>query len=434
MSSAKKTISLLIALIMIFAACATSVYADQKIPEGESAAEKILKYISPDAAVSVSCDGKLKTSHSSNELKVRDKGVAYRIKLNKGTNDLRNFSVTYHDAVEIDGRKLDERLTFISAESDDEAVLRVSSIRPEYKIRGEEWVISEGDDIAGLAAELASQEPVIPYRLGGRSLEDGIDCAHFVGYVYGECGIDITSNGADANVRSLRTVLKDDIVMDYDEMGPVDMTQAKPGDIIIFFNGGSDSHTAIYLGDDMIAHAMDEEYGVTLTTLRYDSETGRAGYSGKVIQYVIRPYNEYTVRSKGNATVTVKTEIVDPATGRIVSREGLSYKATGIVDGEKWGFPDTDLTEEGFVDGKLTRVTNSKLDGTVTISRAAKKGDKEASVYIHSDDTENGTLTVATTMDIEKGAWFTHEFVLPKSMLNDIDQDESLADQDKFNL
>ena len=434
MKRMKRTIAVITALIMLLAAGSVNVYADQKIPTGENRADKVLNYISPDAAVSVSTKGSLKTSHSSNELSVRDKGVAYRIKLNKGTNDLRNFSVTYHGAVNMDGRLLDERLTFISAESDDEAVLRVSSVRPEYKIRGEECVISQGDEIAKLARELASHEPAYPYVLGGRSLEEGIDCAHFIGYVYDQCGIDITSNGADANVRSLRTVLKDDIVLDYDESGPVDMSQAQPGDIIIFFNYGSDSHTAIYLGDDMIAHAMDEEYGVTLTTLHYDSETGRAGYNRKIIQYVIRPYKEYTVKSTGNATVTVKTEIVDPSTGHIVSRDGLIYKATGIVEGEKWSFLDTDLAKDGFVDGKLARVTNSKLDGTITISRGSSKSDENASVYIHSDDTDNGTLTVVTSMDLEIGAWFTHEFMLPKSMVSEMDQEENLADQDKFNL
>lgn len=79
-------------------------------------------------------------------------------------------------------------------------------------------------------------------------------------------------------------------------------------------------------------------------------------------------------------------------------------------------------------------MTNSKLDGTVTISRAKKAGDENASVYIHSDDTENGTLTMITSMDLADGAWFTHEIVLPKSYVKDMDQDESLADQDKFNL
>ena len=101
-------------------------------------------------------------------------------------------------------------------------------------------------------------------------------------------GYDVKEGINDGNVMILRTTLSEYIAEEYKDGSPVLLKDMKPGDIIIFFNQGHDSHTAIYLGGGKIAHAASEEMGVTVTDMEYDEETGNAGYNGKQIKCIIR--------------------------------------------------------------------------------------------------------------------------------------------------
>ncbi len=111
-----------------------------------------------------------------------------------------------------------------------------------------------------------------PYKLGGRNIETGLDCAGFVNYVFthGPAG----KSWSSMNVGGL-----------YNEIGgkSVSVKNMKPGDIIFF--GSSLSHVAIYAGNGEIVHAMDESHGICRTKLfRSDGNT----YSGKTIKDVRR--------------------------------------------------------------------------------------------------------------------------------------------------
>ena len=111
-----------------------------------------------------------------------------------------------------------------------------------------------------------------PYRLGGRNIETGLDCAGFVNYVFthGPAGKSWTS----MSVGGL-----------YNEIGgeSISVKNMKPGDIIFF--GSNLSHVAIYAGNGEIVHAMDESHGICRTKLfRSDGKT----YSGKTIKNVRR--------------------------------------------------------------------------------------------------------------------------------------------------
>lgn len=111
-----------------------------------------------------------------------------------------------------------------------------------------------------------------PYRLGGRDIRTGLDCAGFVNYVFtnGPAGKHWTS----MTVGGL-----------YKEIGgkSVGTKNMKPGDIIFF--GSGLSHIAIYAGNGEIVHAMDESHGICRTKLyRSNGST----YSGKTIADVRR--------------------------------------------------------------------------------------------------------------------------------------------------
>ena len=118
--------------------------------------------------------------------------------------------------------------------------------------------------------EFADQYLGYPYRLGGRNIETGLDCAGFVNFVFSHAA---GRNWSSMNVPGL-----------YREIGgtSVSVDEMQPGDIIFF---GNNSHIAIYAGDGQIVHAMDEANGICRTTLfRANGRT----YSGKKIKDVRR--------------------------------------------------------------------------------------------------------------------------------------------------
>lgn len=398
-------------------AAADAAASDDAAVVGTVALKKVVKEDPLLKTTLVSRTGALTSMHSSNGLSAASSADAYQIALAAGTTDLRNFSVTYQNAVSCNGKQFDERLTFLSAESDQTSVLTISKTSPTYQVNGIGKTISDGDRIAAIARKYGEHEPHYRYVLGGSSFANGIDCAHFVGRVYEEAGIDIISNGAWANVRTLRTVLKKDIVLSRDSGKPVDMTKAKPGDIIIFFTrGGRDSHTAIYLGNDEIAHAQDPSGGVCVRKMNYDQSTGITGYNGKYIQYVIRPYGVRTLAAQGSAAVHVRVELLDPVTGRVVRNAGIEMQLTDIESGEGWSFERTDPADAIAMDDSFGSLLYDAGTKTVRSSENAPAGN-DASVTLSSRELESGSFTVTTTSQLSRATSFTHAFRMPNRLL-----------------
>ena len=90
-----------------------------------------------------------------------------------------------------------------------------------------------------------------PYVGGGNS-PSGFDCSGFVQYVYSQNGIYIS--------RSSSTQI-------YDGVG-VSLENAQPGDILIWgYSNGVVTHSALYVGNDLMIHAANPSTGVILSSV-----------------------------------------------------------------------------------------------------------------------------------------------------------------------
>lgn len=104
------------------------------------------------------------------------------------------------------------------------------------------------EDIAMYAISLVGS----PYRLGGTSLETGLDCSGFVGHVFKQTA---------------------GIVLPRDSQGiseaaePLAEVELRPGDLVFFntLNRGF-SHVGIYLGDGRFVHAASSRSGAVMVS------------------------------------------------------------------------------------------------------------------------------------------------------------------------
>ncbi|MHC9532237.1 C40 family peptidase [Dellaglioa sp. L3N] len=103
--------------------------------------------------------------------------------------------------------------------------------------------------IVALARSLASKG--IPYKYGGTSLS-GFDCSGFTQYVYAHAGGGSLSRTAASQ---------------ESQSSKISVSQAKPGDLLFWHQGGPAYHVAIYLGNNQFAEAPTEGQNVHVTTI-----------------------------------------------------------------------------------------------------------------------------------------------------------------------
>ena len=102
---------------------------------------------------------------------------------------------------------------------------------------GEDWKTYDGDPIfsdGDVLIATAQKYLGAPYKYGGYSLTNGIDCVQFIRQMYAKYGIKLP-NGKNA-LKHVGT--------------SVSFANAKPGDIICYSN-----HYALYMGNNTIIHA-----------------------------------------------------------------------------------------------------------------------------------------------------------------------------------
>lgn len=95
----------------------------------------------------------------------------------------------------------------------------------------------------------------IPYRWGGDTPREGMDCSGFTRYVFGKHGISIPRTSRQQAAIGQRL--------------PTSWRSVRPGDLVMFANsGGRINHVAIYAGNNKILHSTSSGGGVRYDDLR----------------------------------------------------------------------------------------------------------------------------------------------------------------------
>ena len=96
------------------------------------------------------------------------------------------------------------------------------------------------DDMGAIAARTAERFVGIPYRWGGDTVVEGMDCSGFVRAVYNLCGVNIPRTSREQ----------------YQTGEPVARDELHDGDLVFFGDSAeSISHVGIYVGNGRFVHA-----------------------------------------------------------------------------------------------------------------------------------------------------------------------------------
>ena len=91
------------------------------------------------------------------------------------------------------------------------------------------------------------------YVWGGTSLTNGVDCSGFTMQVYAHYGISLPHHAASQPGYGTR----------------VSASEAKPGDLFFYSNGGGINHVAIYIGNGQVVHASNPRTGIKISNAFY---------------------------------------------------------------------------------------------------------------------------------------------------------------------
>ena len=92
-----------------------------------------------------------------------------------------------------------------------------------------------------------------PYVWGGTSLENGADCSGFVLSVFKNYGVSLPhSSRAQAGYGT-----------------GISLSEAKPGDLVLYGNGSTINHVAIYIGGGQVVHASSARTGIKISNASY---------------------------------------------------------------------------------------------------------------------------------------------------------------------
>lgn len=116
------------------------------------------------------------------------------------------------------------------------------AVRQEKKpAKSEECLTPKGDrEMGGIAARTAERFVGIPYRWGGNTVVDGMDCSGFVRAVFNLCGVNIPRTSGEQ----------------FQTGQTIDRGDLRDGDLVFFGDSASRiNHVGIYVGDGKFVHA-----------------------------------------------------------------------------------------------------------------------------------------------------------------------------------
>lgn len=93
------------------------------------------------------------------------------------------------------------------------------------------------------------------YVWGGTSLTNGVDCSGFTMRIYEKYGIYLPHSSSAQSGYGTR----------------VEASQAKPGDLFFYGNGGGINHVAMYIGNGQVVHASSAKTGIKISNAFYRS-------------------------------------------------------------------------------------------------------------------------------------------------------------------
>ncbi len=93
------------------------------------------------------------------------------------------------------------------------------------------------------------------YVWGGTSLTGGVDCSGFTMRIYEKYGIYLPHSSSAQSGYGTR----------------IDPSEAKPGDLFFYGNGGGINHVAMYIGNGQIVHASSAKTGIKISNAFYRS-------------------------------------------------------------------------------------------------------------------------------------------------------------------
>lgn len=96
-----------------------------------------------------------------------------------------------------------------------------------------------------------------PYVYGGTSLTNGADCSGFVQSVYSKFGIKLNRVSADQAFNGKER----------------ELSEIQIGDLVFYVNRGSSKigHVSIYIGDGKVVHALNQDKGICISDMYYDT-------------------------------------------------------------------------------------------------------------------------------------------------------------------
>ncbi len=124
---------------------------------------------------------------------------------------------------------------------------------PAEKIgRTDDAKIGRTDDMGFIAARTAERFVGIPYRWGGNTVVDGMDCSGFARAVYNLCGVNIPRTS-----------------MEQFKIGKkIDKNELQDGDLVFFGNSEDHiTHVGIYVGNNRFVHAPKRGEDIKVSTL-----------------------------------------------------------------------------------------------------------------------------------------------------------------------
>lgn len=92
-----------------------------------------------------------------------------------------------------------------------------------------------------------------PYVYGGTSLTTGADCSGFTMSVFAHFGISTGRSSRDQAARGKE----------------VEVSQIQPGDLLFYASGNYINHVALYIGNNQVVHASNENTGITTAPADY---------------------------------------------------------------------------------------------------------------------------------------------------------------------